>query len=395
MTQPDGTPLLKDKNLHIIFGITLSAVMGVSSIAPALPTISRALDVSTQEIGLLITVFTLPGIFLTPVFGVFADRLGRKRILIPSLLIFGIAGILCGLSTSFTQLLWLRFLQGVGAAALGTLNVTLIGDLYTGNDRATAMGWNGGVLSLGTAVYPAIGGALAILGWHYPFFLSALAIPVGLYAAVALDPIPLKNGMKLSTYFSKISEALKSKKVIGLLMSAFLTFFILYGGFITFMPILLDQDFALDAFKIGALLSITSLMTAVAASQLGRLTKRFAEQKLILTASIIYFLIFISIPSISSLWVMVLPIMAFGVAQGINIPSILNLLTGQAPPEYRAAFLSVNWVIIRIGQTIGPYVLGLVYASLSLDGTFYFTAGVSFIFVVVAATILQPKKARK
>ena len=178
-------------------------------------------------------------------------------------------------------------------------------------------------------------------------------------------------------------------------MSAFLTFFILYGGYITFMPILLDQDFALDAFKIGALLSITSLMTAAAASQLGRLTKRFAEQKLILTASIIYFLIFISIPSISSLWVMVLPIMAFGVAQGINIPSILNLLTGQAPPEYRAAFLSVNWVIIRIGQTIGPYVLGLVYASLSLDGTFYFTAGVSFIFVVVAATILQPKKARK
>jgi len=266
--------------------------MGVSSIAPALPSISRALDVSTQQIGLLITVFTLPGIFLTPVLGIFADRWGRKRILIPSLMLFGTAGVLCGFSTDFDQLLWLRFIQGIGAAALGTLNVTLIGDLFSGNDRATAMGYNGSVLSVGTAVYPAIGGALATIGWFYPFFLSALAIPVGIYAAFALKTIPAQNGNSLSSYFAKISDALKSKKVIGLLASAFLTFFILYGGFITFLPILLDQEFGQSSLIIGLLLSITSFVTALTASQLGRLTLRFTEQRLILTAAIIYLIIF-------------------------------------------------------------------------------------------------------
>jgi len=167
-------PVLKDKNLHIIFGITLSAVMGVSSIAPALPVIARALDVTTDQIGLLITVFALPGILLTPFLGVLADRFGRKRILIPSLLLYGIAGVACAFTTSFSDLLWLRFLQGAGSAALGALNITLIGDLFQGNRRATAMGYNGSVLSVGTAVYPAIGGLLAAFAWNYPFFSAGL-----------------------------------------------------------------------------------------------------------------------------------------------------------------------------------------------------------------------------
>ncbi|HMB97195.1 MAG TPA: MFS transporter, partial [Balneolaceae bacterium] len=111
--------LLKDTNLYVIFGITLTAVMGVTTIAPALPSISHAFDVTPARIGLLITFFTLPGIFLTPVLGLLADRYGRKVILVPSLFIFGIAGAACAFSISFNQLLFFRVLQGFGSAALG------------------------------------------------------------------------------------------------------------------------------------------------------------------------------------------------------------------------------------------------------------------------------------
>ena len=66
------------------------AVLGVASITPAFPKIERELNITEQDAGLLITVFTLPGVFLTPVLGVLADRFGRKQILIPSLLLFGV-----------------------------------------------------------------------------------------------------------------------------------------------------------------------------------------------------------------------------------------------------------------------------------------------------------------
>ncbi len=387
--QSRKTSLLKDVNLYVIFGVTLTAVMGVSSIAPAFPSISRSLGVSGDKIGLLITFFTLPGIVLTPILGVLADRYGRKRILVPSLFLFGIAGTACAFATSFEQLLLFRVFQGMGSASLGALNLTLIGDLYSGNDRAKVMGYNGSVLSVGTALYPAIGGALALLGWHFPFFLSILAIPVGLFTLKFLRPSNLSGGMNLNLYFNEIGSSLKSKKVFALFAGMFLTFIMLYGGYITFFTILLDERFGKSALMIGLILSSSSLITAVTSAQLGRLTLRFSETILIRIASILYFIIFLSIPFISNIWHFALPIALFGVAQGINIPSILNLLTSHASKDYRAAFLSINWMVMRFGQALGPYLLGLVYLHFSLDGTFYFTALAAALFVLVNFTFIN------
>ena len=391
-TKEQNRGLFSDVNLYIIFGVTLTSVMGVSSIAPAFPTIARSLDVTSAEIGLLITFFTLPGIIFTPIFGILADRYNRKVILIPSLFLFGIAGTACAFATSFDQLLLFRAFQGVGSAALGVLNLTLIGDLYSGNRRASVMGYNGSVSSIGTAMYPAIGGALAVLGWHYPFFLTLLAIPVGLFALFFLTQESEKNGLGINLYLKEIKSALMSKMVLGLFIGMFLTFIILYGGYITFFTILLDEKFEKSSLAIGIILSGSSLVTAITSAQLGKLTKRFSEKNLIAAAAILYTVIFLMIPMIDNIWYFILPISLFGVAQGMNIPSILNLLTGYAPKEFRAAFLSVNWMVMRFGQALGPYVLGLVYMYISLEGTFYVTAIAGALFVLNSLTLIRTGK---
>ncbi len=114
-----GGSVYKDHNLHVIFGVTLIAVLGTSSITPALPEIRDALGISSGQVGLLITVFTLPGTLLTPVAGVLSDRYGRRKVLVPSLFLFGIAGVACALATDFGLLLVLRTLQGVGRRLWG------------------------------------------------------------------------------------------------------------------------------------------------------------------------------------------------------------------------------------------------------------------------------------
>jgi MFS transporter, ACDE family, multidrug resistance protein len=78
----------------------------------------------------------------------------------------------------------------MGASALGTLNVTVIGDIYAGRERSAALGYNSSVLSVGTASYPAIGGALAAFGWFYPFALAFVAIPIGLLVLFSATPNP-------------------------------------------------------------------------------------------------------------------------------------------------------------------------------------------------------------
>lgn len=106
-----------------------------------MPKVARELDVSAGQVGLLITVFTLPGVVLTPIWGVLSDRYGRKRVLVPSLILFGLAGGACALARDFELLLGLRLLQSVGAA-LGTINITIVGDLYAGRERTAALGYN-------------------------------------------------------------------------------------------------------------------------------------------------------------------------------------------------------------------------------------------------------------
>jgi MFS transporter, ACDE family, multidrug resistance protein len=239
------------------------AVLGVSSITPALPEIRDVFGVTSAQVGLLITIFTLPGIALIPVLGVLSDRRGRRKILIPALFLFGIAGGLCAFARSFELLLSLRLLQGMGAAALGTLNVTVIGDIFTGHERSAALGYNASVLSIGTASYPAIGGALATLGWFYPFALAFLAVPVGLLVLFSLHNPEPHNDQRLREYFGDVFSRLSDREVLGLLGVSLLTFIILFGPQLTFLPILMDERFGAPSYLRGAVLSGASLTTAL------------------------------------------------------------------------------------------------------------------------------------
>ncbi len=192
------------RNITVIFLITLTSVMGVASITPALPQIVERFNITPTQVALLITVFTFPGIFLAPFAGLLADKWGRKKILLPSLLLFGASGIACFFTRDWEVLLVLRFFQGVGAAPLSSLNLTLIGDLFSGERRAAVMGYNASVLSIGTALYPGIGGVLAMAGWQYPFLLTLLAIPTAILLLLFLkNPEPSKK-VSLADYIKEV-----------------------------------------------------------------------------------------------------------------------------------------------------------------------------------------------
>lgn len=381
--------MYRDPNLLIIFGITLTAVLAVSSITPAFPAIARALDVSTRDIGLLISAFTIPGVVLTPVLGMLADRWGRKRILFPSLILFGLAGAACALARSFELLLALRFVQGVGAASLGSLNLTIIGDLYSGTRRAAAMGYNSSVLSVGTASYPAIGGVLATFAWYYPFLLPLVALPVAFLVFRHLESPEPEGREAMLAYLAGVWKSVMHRQALALFAATTATFMILFGAYLAYFPVLLDESFGASALTIGLVMSSVSLASALSATQLGRFSRRFSERTLVILGYVAYTAVMALLATADRMWLVVLPAILFGLANGLAIPSIFTLLTGLAPPRHRAAFLSLNGMVLRVGETVGPVAAGLLAGAWGAPAAFWGAAALSAAAAAMALLFLR------
>lgn len=382
-------PVYRDTNLQIVFGVTLMAVLGVTSITPAFPTIVEEFGITPQEVGWLITVFTLPGVLLTAVLGLLADQFGRRRILVPALLLFAVAGTACAFARDFGVLLGLRFLQGMGAAGIGAINVTIIGDLYTGRECNEAMGCNSSVLSVGTASYPAIGGALATLGWFYPFLLHLAAIPVALAVWFSLENPEPARPPDFGVYLGEVWKAVASRRVVALFVVSVLTFIILYGPYMAYFPLWLASAFAVAPFAVGLTMSVSSVATAVAASQAGRLAAAFSERSLIGASCVLYGVALVAIPLMPSIWLLTIPVSILGVAQGVNMPSLMTLLAGECPMEQRGALMSINGMVLRLGQTLGPLVMGAVLTMSGLSGVFFGGAVCALVMLVVVLALMN------
>ncbi len=390
----EGKKLSKDRRLYVIFGITLIAVMGVASITPALPKIARTLELNQAQIALLISAFTFPGIFLAPIAGIIADRVGRKTVLVPALFIFALAGSSIFFVHDYHLIIILRVIQGIGAAPLGALNTTLIADFFEGKKRPQAMGYNASVLGLSTATYPLIGGLLAGITWYFPFIMPLLAIPVGLIVIFGIEEPKIERPASLKQYFKDISANILKKEIIAIFILGTLTFIILYGSFITYLPFLLSQRFDFESPQIGFVLSLSSITSAIFATQIGKLTWKFGGVKLLKTAFILYFVVNILLPSINNIYVLIFPVLLFGSAQALNIPSLQTSLANLTPDNQRGAFMSINGMVIRLGQTLGPIVIGVGYSTKGITGAYYLSAIVALLGLVVLFTMISESKIR-
>ncbi len=387
--ESDEQGVHKDHNLYVVFSITLMAVLGTSSVTPAFPEVAQELGVSPGQVGLLITVFTLPGVCLTPVLGALSDWFGRRKIIIPSLMLFGIAGGACAFARDFDLLLALRVLQGVGAAALGALNITVVGDLFSGGARTAALGYNSSVLNIGTASYPAIGGALAMLGWYYPFALPFVAVPVALLVLFSLQNPEPRNKQNLKEYAKSIWKYAKSWRSLGLFANTLVIFVILFGPLITYLPILMYSSFGARPLVTGAVLASASVTTALISVLESRLTSYFSERTLIWASFVLYAVALCLVPLMPSVWLLLLPTVVFGVAQGLNLPNAFSLLTSTAPQENRGAFMSINSTVLRLGQTLGPVVTASIAVPLGLGGAYFAAAALAAAMFFVAVVLIR------
>ena len=385
---------VRDRQLYIIIGVTLTAIMGGQTIAPILSDLTGVFDVSPKEIELVMTMFFIPVGIATPILGLLADRIGIKKVLVPSLLLFGIAGGCSSFAHDFQTLLGWRFMQGLGAASLDSLALTMIAMLYRGRALGQAMSLNASVIGMSSAVYPLMGGVLGGLSWRYPFLVSVTAFPLLMLVVMVLK-LPQKPSNvpdeKLQVYLRETLKSVNSPAVLGLLLAVGSLFVIQFGAFITYLPILAGVKFQASGSVNGVILASMSLSLALVASQLGRLAERISEITLIKTAFVIMAIALAIVPLMPNAWMLIVPSILFGIGQALALPSSQAILAGLAADNRRAAFMAVNASVQSLGQAIGPIMGGLFFSFLGMSGVFWATAGFSLLTLLLFNLLLLSK----
>ncbi|RUL88578.1 MFS transporter [Tautonia sociabilis] len=166
----------------LMLGMAVAA-MEQTVVSPAMPTIIARLQ-GVEIYALVFSAYLLASTVTTPLYGKLADRHGRKRVLLFGLGLFGLGSILSGFSRSMPELIAMRTVQGLGAGAVAPIVLTILGDLYTLEERARVQGLFSGVWGVSSIAGPALGGALTDhLSWRWVFFVS---VPFGLVAMLIL-----------------------------------------------------------------------------------------------------------------------------------------------------------------------------------------------------------------
>lgn len=146
----------------------------------ALPTIARDLDANTTQLQWIISAYTLVFASLQITAGGLGDRLGRKRWFLGGVALFTVTSLAAAFSQNIEMLIAMRALQGLGAAFIMPLSLSLISDVFPPEERGKALGIWSAVSVSGLALGPTVGGALVeYASWEWIFIIN---VPIGILA---------------------------------------------------------------------------------------------------------------------------------------------------------------------------------------------------------------------
>lgn len=152
-------------------------------IATAVPSVVRDLG-GFSQFPWLFSVYLLTQAVTVPLYGKFADVIGRKPVMYFGIAAFLLGSVLCGLAWSMPALIAFRAVQGIGAGAIQPISMTIAGDLYTVEERARVQGYLASVWGISSVIGPTLGGVFSeYVSWRWIFFVN---LPLGAVAALVL-----------------------------------------------------------------------------------------------------------------------------------------------------------------------------------------------------------------
>lgn len=408
-----------------MLGIGLGVLMftlDVSIVNIALPTLVEQLNTSFAMVQWVVLSYLLVITVLVLGAARLGDMLGKQRLYLWGLILFTLSSLLCGLAPDINWLIGFRALQGFGAVFIAALGAAIITEVFPASERGRALGIIGGIVSLGIALGPSVGGLLIGLGgWRIIFLVN---FPLGIFASfivlrfVTADPARESQGrfdwagavifaLVLSCFSlgmtagqrqgfnSPVALALLGIAAVGLILFLSLEVrlkqpmldlrlfrdlqlslslliamlvFIVVAGSIFIMPFFLELVKDYPTQQVGLLLAVSPVVGGLVAPASGALSDRFGTRLITLIGLGFLMLgcwVISTFDAQLTLWGFVLGYAPFGLGLGMFQSPNNSAIMGSVPPERLGIASGLLALSRTLGQTTGVPLMASIFAVLA------------------------------
>ncbi len=378
--------------LPILLAASMITLMGGAAVAPALPKMAQYFSNIENAEYLLAFMITLPSLAIalsSPFMGIIADKYGKKKLLIFSLLLFSLSGVTGAYFESLESILVGRFVLGIAIAGIMICATALITDYYADPAKrqkiygmqAAAMGFGGLILETG-------GGGLAEFSWRYPFFIYLIALPIMFGAFSLLEPA------KHQTQLNKNETTnTKSELKIGAIAFVYLLMFITITLMFTVPskgPFLFFESGITSSLITGVLLGLMGMASMGAALCQVKISK-YLDELMRCALGIGSTGLGLFLMANGSMATIVAGVVFVGIGMGVSQPTLTHWIGLLSPQHLRGRIFGGLTSIIFIAQFVSPILMQpLLENGLSLASAFKYLgiAGLAIGVIVVAGRIV-------
>lgn len=393
---PSSPPAVRAPALAVLFAVVFINLVGFGLVVPLLPFFAQSLKAEAWQITLMFSAYSLGQFFAEPFWGRLSDRVGRKPVLLVTL----VANALGYLMLAFVPNIWLaiavRLFTGLGAGNISTVQ-GYVADVTPPEQRAGRMGLIGAAFGLGFIVGPGLGGLLTQpqlgrLGYQLPIFLAAaLAALAAIGVMVFLRESRAKADPTAArpAFLAGLKDA-RTNPVVSRVLVVTLIYMAGFSAMESVFGLWSESRYAWGAREVGLSFMIVGVISVLNQGFLaGRLARRFGEAR-VLAAGMLLFgsslvlqvlapvawfpatrleLGGLSLPVVQG-WVIPLVMAVGACGMSLAMPNISAMISRASPPDRQGAMLGLNMASSSVARIFGPMVAGGLFSGLGHDWPF-------------------------
>jgi len=338
-------------------------ITGYGIIIPLLPFYTSQFQAGPTALGVLLASFAFMQFLFAPILGKASDNLGRKPILLLSLLVSFIGFTIFSFSNSYLMLLLSRIIAGL--ATERAVAQAYIADITDKETRTKELGKIGAALGAGFIIGPALGGILSVYGYSIPGYIAMILTGINVAFVFAF----LKESRREKTpqekpgksYLGELGNSIKKPLIGPTLFILFIVTFA-FSTIPVVVPLLSIDYFNFSSLELSYIFIYIGLIQIFMQGFLiGKISKRFGEEKLIAAGSIIMAVGTFLMPIFRNLAAFYLTNAALAAGVGLTNTAIPAFLSKRASSNEQGSVLGVASSVTSISNIPGPLFAGLIY----------------------------------